>query len=39
MIKPQPSEDEQCQKVEMLNQYYERIKYFEMRRSQTGKSV
>ena len=39
MIKPQPSEDEQYQKVEMLNQYYERIKYFEMRRSQTGKSV
>lgn len=38
-IKPQPSEHEQRQKVDMLNQYYERMQYFEMRRSQTGKSV
>lgn len=39
MIKPQPSEHEQRQKIEMLNQYYERVQYFERRRSQVGKSV
>lgn len=39
MIKSQPSEHEHRQKIEMLNQYYERIKYFEKRRSQVGKAV
>jgi hypothetical protein len=36
-IKPQPSEHEQCQKVDMLNQYYERMQRFEARRHQRGK--
>ena len=39
MIKPQPSEHEHRQKIEMLNRYYERMQYFEMRRSQVGKSI
>jgi hypothetical protein len=38
MIKPQPSEHEHRQKIDMLNQYYERMQYFESRRSQVGKS-
>lgn len=39
MIKPQPSEHEHRQKIEMLNRYYERMQTFEMRRSQAGKSA
>ena len=35
-IKPQPSEHEQRQKVEMLNRYYERIQRFEARKTQRG---
>lgn len=38
MLKPQPSEYEQQQKVEMLNRYYEAIQRFEARRQQHGKS-
>jgi hypothetical protein len=35
-IKPQPSEHEQRQKVEMLNRYYEHLQRFEVRRAQRG---
>ena len=38
MIKPQPSDHEHRQKIEMLNQYYERVQYFERRKSQRRKS-
>jgi hypothetical protein len=38
-IKPQPSMHEHQQKIEMLNQYYERMQNFEMRRTHPGKSV
>jgi hypothetical protein len=37
-IKPQPSAHEQCQKMEILNQYYQRIHRFEAWRRQHGKS-
>lgn len=37
MLKPQPSEHEQRQKVKMLNRYYETIQRFEARRQQHGK--
>jgi hypothetical protein len=37
-IKPVPSINEQKQKIEMLNDYYEKIKLFETRKSRVGKS-
>jgi hypothetical protein len=37
-IKPQPSKHEQRQKMEMLNQYYQRIQRFEAWRQQHGNS-
>lgn len=37
-IKPYPSEQEQRQKIEMLNRYYERIQRFEARRKRHGNS-
>jgi hypothetical protein len=38
-IKPRPSENEQKQKVEMLNQYYEQMQRFEARKKLRGESV
>ncbi len=38
MIKPQPGRQEQCQKIEMLNRYYQRIRRFEEWRKRHGKS-
>lgn len=37
-IKPQPSEHEHRQKIEMLNRYYERIQRFEAWRKRHGHS-